>query len=270
MLLVSGASKHGFLLPFDCTRDLASSFTQKGQGNVVQLVKGTLGRRFESIDVDDLYSCLILLAQQGYLSETKLTLIEEFVTPETNNPEVILHPEQAKETIEAFKAFRQLQFQQGNVLEGRDNEIEKILAKLETAIVNLHGFAGVGKTTLAKAVCSKWQMRGRKHFIFDLREAKTITGVYLNIMRSLGLMEQIAQNRETTLETVERTEAEYEVKEDLEEQHDVKRKHVKIKTSGFYKRTSKETDELSIGRVNLRNLLPVVLDKIHQLNSVSS
>lgn len=238
-------------------RELASSFTQKGQGNVVQLVKGTLGRRFESLDIDDLHSCLTLLAQQGYLSETKLTLMEEFVTPETNNPELILHPEQAKERIEAFKASGQRQFQQGNLLEGRENEIEEILAKLETAtVVNLYGLAGVGKTTLAKTICSKWQTPDRKYFVFDLREAKTMTDVYLNIMRSLGLIEQIAQNRETTLELVERTEAEYEVKE-----------HVKIKTPGFYKCTSKERDKLSIGLVNLSNFLPVVIDKIHQLNS---
>ena len=223
-------------------RDLTSTFTQKGRGNVVQLVKRTFGKRFESLDNDDLYSCLTLLAKQRYVSETKLTLIEEILTPESNNPE------QLKERIEIFKTSCHLQFETGNALQGRDNEIEEILAKLETSklpVVNLFGSAGVGKTTLAKAVCSKWQsMPGRMHFIFDLKEASTMTGVYLNVMRDFELIEQIAQDRETTVESTEH------------------------KTSGFYNRTSKETDnKLSIGSVDLRNLLPTVLDKIHKLNS---
>lgn len=243
-------------------RDLASSFTQKEQADIVQLVKRTIGGRFDSLDNDDLYSCLTLLAKQGYVSETKLTLIEEFLTPKSNNPE------QLKDTIETFKASCQLQFKTGNLLQGRDGEIKEILAKLETpelTVVNLYGLAGVGKTTLAKAVCTKWQeMPGRMHFIFDLREVKTIAAFYLSIMRSFGLMEQIAQNRETTLECIELEDnSSYNKDKELH----VPRVHEDIKTSGFYKRTSKETDnKLSIGLVDLRNLLPTVLDKIHELN----
>lgn len=242
-------------------RDLASSFTQKEQANIVQLVKRTIGGRFDSLDNDDLYSCLTLLAKQGYVSETKQTLIEEFLTPKSNNPE------QLKETIETFKSSGQLHFETGNVLQGRDGEIKEILAKLETpelTVVNLYGLAGVGKTTLAKAVCSKWQgMPGRMHFIFDLREVKTITGFYLSIMRSFELIEQIAQNRETTLESNEPQDPSYYKDKELH----VQRENEKVKTSSFNKRTSKETDnKLSIGLVDLRNLLPAVLDKIHQLN----
>ncbi|KAJ7350162.1 hypothetical protein OS493_038111 [Desmophyllum pertusum] len=51
-------------------------------------------------------------------------------------------------------------------------------------VLNLFGSAGVGKTTLANKVCSKW--RG-KHFVFDLREAKDMRAIYLNIMNSLEL-----------------------------------------------------------------------------------
>ncbi|KAJ7318900.1 hypothetical protein OS493_037026 [Desmophyllum pertusum] len=63
----------------------------------------------------------------------------------------------------------------------------KITKKLETGqtlVLNLFGSAGVGKTTLANEVCSKW--RG-KHFVFDLREAKDMRAIYLNIMNSLEL-----------------------------------------------------------------------------------
>jgi len=50
--------------------------------------------------------------------------------------------------------------------------------------VNLFGSAGVGKTTLARIVCSKWQ---GNYFVCDLREAKDMKAIYLNMMSSLGL-----------------------------------------------------------------------------------
>lgn len=47
--------------------------------------------------------------------------------------------------------------------------MEKLKVK---PVVHLHGSAGVGKTTLAKEICEKWN--GKKH-VFDLREAKDMT-----------------------------------------------------------------------------------------------
>ena len=50
--------------------------------------------------------------------------------------------------------------------------------------MNLFGSAGVGKTTLAKRVCSKWQ---GEYFVCDLREAKNMKDIYLKMMSSVGL-----------------------------------------------------------------------------------
>ena len=51
-------------------------------------------------------------------------------------------------------------------------------------LVNLYGSAGVGKTTLARNICDKW---AGKKYVFDLREGKDMTAVYLNIMGELDL-----------------------------------------------------------------------------------
>ena len=51
-------------------------------------------------------------------------------------------------------------------------------------VVNLYGSAGVGNTTLARNICDKW---GGEKYVFDLREAKDMTAVYLNIMGKLDL-----------------------------------------------------------------------------------
>ena len=48
----------------------------------------------------------------------------------------------------------------------------------------MFGSAGVGKTTFAKEICKKWN--GKK-YVFDLRETKYMTVVYLNIMGKLDL-----------------------------------------------------------------------------------
>ena len=56
---------------------------------------------------------------------------------------------------------------------GRIKEVKKIIGKLKVKpVVNLYGSAGVGKTTLSKEICEKWN--GEKH-VFDLREAKDMT-----------------------------------------------------------------------------------------------
>ena len=53
----------------------------------------------------------------------------------------------------------------------------------------MFGSAGVGKTRLAEEVCSQW--RGNC-FVFDLREAKDMNAIYLNIMNSLELAVRIS------------------------------------------------------------------------------
>ena len=129
----------------------------------------------------DLLSCLQLLEKHGHVADNKLTLIEKFVAPKSNKEEDI------KKSIKGFKASLPQRVEPRKELQGRRDEINTITKKLETgqsSAVNLFGSAGVGKTTLANEVCSKW--RG-KHFVFDLREAKDMRAIYLNMMNSLDL-----------------------------------------------------------------------------------
>lgn len=254
------ASFHLISREFDqLLTDLPSSFTEKGQRDVVQLIKGTFRGRFESIDNDDLYSCLTLLAKEGYVSETKLTLIEEFVTPKSNSPE------QVKERIELFKASDQHKFETENVLQGRDEEIKEVLMKLETdqfPVLNLYGSAGVGKTTLARKVCSKWQGQPFS-YVFDLRKTRNVNELCLDIMSSLEvtvLIEQfIRKNRE-------------QLKAAPPDQKDAGylRKEEKPKESNLSERTPKEMDSRSSiddVHVDIGKLLRKVRETIQQLNS---
>ena len=48
----------------------------------------------------------------------------------------------------------------------------------------MYGFAGLGKSTVAKAICGKW--RGQT-YVVDLKEAENMSAVCLNIMTTLGL-----------------------------------------------------------------------------------
>ena len=149
---------------------------------VVQSLKKNYGGKFNSLDNQDLLSSLQLLLKHGFVSDDKLTLIEEFVAPISKQKEEI------EEMIKTFKGSREQQVDSEKELPGRQDEIKKITKKLETKgqslVVNLFGSAGVGKTTLAKKVGSKWQ---GKYFVCDLREAKDMKAIYLNIMSSLGL-----------------------------------------------------------------------------------
>jgi len=196
-------------------RDLPSSFTEDKQRDVVQMIKETFRGRFESIDNDDLYSCLTILANEGYVSETKLKLME-FIAPKSNSPE------QVKERIELFKASNKLKCETKSVLQGRDGDIKDILMKLETdqfPILNLYGSAGVGKTTLARKVCSKWQGKTfRCHYVFDLRKTKNVNELCIDIMSTLEdniLIQQfIRKNREQLRTTTDKNDAGYLRKEE--------------------------------------------------------
>ena len=157
-------------------------FNSTESEDVVQSLKRNYGGKFDSVDDQDLFSCLQLLEKQGFVSDNRLTLIEEFVAPKSNKEE------QIKEMIKSFKDSRKQQIDSEKELPGRQKELDEIMEKLETKgqslVVNLFGSAGVGKTTLANKVCSKWQ---GKQFIFDLREAKDMREIYLNMMSSLNL-----------------------------------------------------------------------------------
>ncbi len=160
--------------------NISPQFNSTESEDVVQSLKRNYGGKFNSLGNQDLSSCLQLLEKHGHVSHNNLKLIEEFVAPRSNKEEVI------KKVIESFKASLQARVEPRKELQGRQDEIRKITKNLETGqlVVNLFGSAGVGKTTLANEVCSKW--RG-KHFVFDLREAKDMRAIYLNMMNSLEL-----------------------------------------------------------------------------------
>ena len=162
-------------------KDISPKLDPTESEDVVQSLKKNYGGKFNLLDNHDLLKCLQLLEKYGYVSGSKLTLIEEFVAPKSNKEELI------KEIINRFKASCPLQADPEKELQGRDDEIKKITNKLEsgqTSVVNLFGSSGVGKTRLANEVCSQWQGNYR---IFDLREAKDMRAIYLNMMNSLEL-----------------------------------------------------------------------------------
>ena len=162
--------------------NISFKFSPAESTDVVQSLKRNYGGKFNSFENQDLLSSLQLLLKHGFVSDNKLTLIEEFVAPKSKQEQ------QIKEMIKSFNDFRKYHVDPEKELPGRQGEIKGITKKLETTqellAVNLFGSGGVGKTTLAKEVCSKWQ---GKHYVFDLREAMDMRAIYLKIMISLGL-----------------------------------------------------------------------------------
>ena len=162
-------------------KDISSKFSPEESEDVVQPLKSIYGERFSSLENQDLLSCLELLHKLGYVSNTKLTLIKEFVAPKSNKKKDI------NDAIDNFKASHPPQVDLENELEGRSDDLKRITEKLVTGqlpVVNLYGSAGVGKTTLAKKVCAEW--RGTS-YVFDLTEAKDMEVIYFNILNTLGL-----------------------------------------------------------------------------------
>ena len=168
---------------------ISSKFNSQESDDVVQSLKRNYGGKFHSVDDRDLFACLQLLEKHGFVSDNHLTLIEEFVAPKSNKEE------QIEEIIKSFKDSRVQEADSEKKLPGRQKELEEIMEKLETKgqspVVNLFGSAGVGKTTLAKEICFQWQ---GKQFTFDLREAKDMREIYLNMMSSLKLTVPIGYN----------------------------------------------------------------------------
>ena len=162
-------------------RNISTKFSSVEAAEVLKSSKRIYGEQFERLQNEDLQSCLNLFLKLGYVSNEKLTLIREFVASKSNNKEEI------KKTIDNYIQVNPFQVASEKKIQGRDNDITKITGRLKagrTAIVNLHGSGGVGKTTLAKEICAKW--RGESH-IFDLREAKDMRAVYLKVMNTFGL-----------------------------------------------------------------------------------
>ena len=142
--------------------------------------KRIYGEQFKSLGNQDLLSCLDRLCKFGYISSKKLTLIKEFIATRSNNEQDI------NKRVEDFEISRPSQPEPEKELQGRIEEFKDITEKLKMKpfVVNLYGSAGVGKTTLARNICDKWT--GKK-YVFDLRETKDMTAVYLNIMGKLDL-----------------------------------------------------------------------------------
>ena len=161
-------------------RDISSKFSPAESEDIVKSSKRIYGEQFKSLGNQDLLSCLDRLCKFGYISSKKLTLIKEFIATRSNNEHDI------NKRVEDFEISRSSQPEPEKELHGRIEGFKEITEKLKMKpfVVNLYGSAGVGKTTLARNICDKWA--GEK-YVFDLREAKDMTAVYLNIMGKLDL-----------------------------------------------------------------------------------
>ena len=169
--------------PFELNQlfmDISSKFSPAESEHVVKSSKRIYGEQFKSLGNQDLLSCLDRLCKFGYVSSKKLTLIKEFIATRSNNEQDI------NKRVEDFETSHPSQPEPEKELHGRIEEFKEITEKLKMKpfVVNLYGSAGVGKTTLARNICDKWA--GEK-YVFDLREAKDMTAVYLNIMGKLDL-----------------------------------------------------------------------------------
>ena len=162
-------------------KDISVRFSPAESEDVVQSSKRIYGEEFSSLGNQDLLSCLYLLHKLGYFTSTNLTLFKKFVATKSKNENDI------NKQIESFENSYPHQAEPGKKLQGRSGEIKKITERLEVGqppVVNLYGSAGVGKTTLAKEVSAKWN--GQSH-VFDLREAKDMRTIYVNIMGTLEI-----------------------------------------------------------------------------------
>lgn len=161
--------------------NISHKITPAETENVVHSLKRIYGGKFKSLESHDLLKCLQLLAKQRYVTENNLKLVEDFVAPKCSQQKDI------EEALKSFKASRLMKADPKKELKGRSDEITKINRKLESkdiALLNLFGSSGIGKTELAKEVCSKWKGISR---IFDLRKAQDMTAIYHNMLHSLEL-----------------------------------------------------------------------------------
>ena len=163
-------------------RDISLKFSPAESEDVVQSLKRIYGEEFKSLANQDLLSCLDRLYEFGYVTGTKLTLIKEFIATRSNNQHDI------NKRVEDFETYRPSQPEPEKELSGRIEEVKKITERLKMIpVVNLYGSAGVGKTTLAKEICKRWEVEDGKSFYFDLRNATDMTGIYRRIVGPLNV-----------------------------------------------------------------------------------
>ena len=157
-------------------KEVSSELSRDDVKKAVSLIKCNFEGKFEDQEEQNLYSCLCLLANQGLVSENKLTLLE-FLTPKTSTKERI------QEKIQRFKLICQQETKEE--LTGRVNDLKKVMTKLTTGnsrVVNLYGSSGVGKTTLAMETLSQWP--GRK-FKVDFRGINEMKSVHFHVLNAL-------------------------------------------------------------------------------------
>ena len=82
-------------------RCVAAELDTEELESVVKSIKNTFKGKFEEQHGQDLYSCLLLFANQGLLSGGNLTFLEGFVASKASKKEGI------KQKIKNFKASRQ-------------------------------------------------------------------------------------------------------------------------------------------------------------------
>ncbi|PFX16329.1 hypothetical protein AWC38_SpisGene19409 [Stylophora pistillata] len=160
---------------------MSPCFTPEESENVLLSLKQSYGGKFNSLDNSDLLKCFHLLEKHGYVTENNLKLIEDFIALKSKKRVLI------EDAIKSFKASHPVTADQEKRLRGRNDEITKINRKLESkdsAALNLYGSSGVGKTKLAKEVCSQWRGIYR---VFDLRKVKDMRAIYYSILHILEL-----------------------------------------------------------------------------------
>ena len=104
--------------------NISSKFNPAQSKDVVQSLKRNYGGKFNSLDDQNLLSSLQLLLKHGFVSDKKLTLIEDFAAPKSNQKE------QIKLMIKSFKDSREQQVDPVKELPGRQGEIKKLRKSL--------------------------------------------------------------------------------------------------------------------------------------------
>ena len=164
-------------------REVSYELSPIEQRHAVSSIKTNFRGKFEDQGEQDLYSCLQLFVEQGLVSEDNLTLLEGFLCPKASKKESL------QEKIQQFKENRRQEVSSGkgeSGLTGRERDLEKVMAMLTTGssrVVNLRGISGVGKTTLAKQIFSKWPWR---KFKADLREITEMEDVHFRVLSALA------------------------------------------------------------------------------------